>query len=101
MIDPYENDVCDSPDTLTALIEYLEAYATAQAASRALLMEEKAVELTAQEVAFSSAVRGFEEDVSNFAWHMSLRRTVDECWRKAWHEPSPATQYLLWDHMVL
>ena len=101
MIDPYENDTCDSPETLQALVEYLEAHATAQAPSRALLTEEKAVELTALEVAFSSAVQSFQEDVANFSWHLSLRRTVDECWRKAWHEPSAATQYLLWDHIVL
>ena len=56
--------------------------------------------LTALEHGLATAIMDSLEDVKNFSWHISLKRTIDALWQQSYYAPSPGTFYMLWDHMV-
>ena len=50
---------------------------------------------------FSAALDKCIEDVTNMAWHLSLKRSIDALWQQAFHQPRDKITYALWDHMVM
>ena len=98
--DEYELSPADSPEYQEALKNFVHSHYLEQAALRAHLEVEEAVEVTTIEHDLCARLCEYEEDVKNWSWHLALRRSVEAAWRSSWYHPAEPTAYLLWDHMA-
>ena len=99
-LDEYHLPGPDDPEYCKKLIDFLREHHTAHPEDRAGLSEEEANMLTTHEVVISDALEKEMEDITNMAFHLSLKRTLDQLWQQSWTAPEPRTVYILWDHMV-
>ena len=66
---------------------------------REALAEAARVQLIGSEVFLAGAER-LLPDMRNMTWHLMMKNTIEQIWRKAWYSPQDYTTYGIWDHMV-
>ena len=49
---------------------------------------------------YRAAILDIQTDVNNYAWHLSLKASMEASWQTCWRTPQESTLYGLWDHMA-
>ena len=99
--DSYELEPTDNPQFLRDYRQYVQDHPHSHAAQREALDDEQQLHLATAELDIAEKLAGFDEDVANMFWHLSLKRTIEAQWVACWTAPAEGVQYMLWDHMVL
>ena len=98
--DDWELSPVDPPEYLEAMMLHIRSHELEHGHLRTHMTEEARLQVTALETCLVSSIDDQIEDVRNFSWHISLKRTIDTAWQQSYYSPKAGCFYMLWDHMA-